>query len=314
MRVTVAICTWNRAALLDQTFGRLQCLRIPDGVTWELIVVNNNSTDDTEAVIARHTSKLPLRPLFQPKQGLSNARNCVLDHAEGSLLLWTDDDVLVDPDWLASAVDTFMRYGANAAAVGGPVEPWFLVEAEPALLEAFPILRMGFCGVEHGTEECTLADHQEILGANMAFRMDAIRGLRFNPQLGRNGNWQGMGEDSEYVRRLRQRGGTVYWSPKMRLKHYVDPKCMTLEYLTKFYEAMGETAVRESGTSAVVPTIRGYPRWLVRRYLAAYAHWLVRRVTRGRKRALASLREVCYLRGMLNGHRALQASLTGADK
>src|SRR5262249_56770240 len=58
-RLTVAICTWNRAGLLDQTLGRLRELEIPPGTEWELLVVNNNCTDDTDAVVARHAGSLP---------------------------------------------------------------------------------------------------------------------------------------------------------------------------------------------------------------------------------------------------------------
>ena len=71
-------------------------LQIPDGVDWELLVVNNNCTDKTDEVIARHSEVLPLRRLLELKPGLSNARNCAVEAAQGQLLIWTDDDVLVD--------------------------------------------------------------------------------------------------------------------------------------------------------------------------------------------------------------------------
>lgn len=75
MNLTVAICTWNRAALLDWTLARMRELRIPDGVEWELLIVNNNCTDQTDAVIARHAGVLPIRRIFEVNPGLSNARN-----------------------------------------------------------------------------------------------------------------------------------------------------------------------------------------------------------------------------------------------
>ena len=74
MKVTVAICTWNRASLLDQTLTQMHQLRVPSNVEWELLIVNNNCTDDTDAVIARHHGVLPLRRLFESKPGLSNVR------------------------------------------------------------------------------------------------------------------------------------------------------------------------------------------------------------------------------------------------
>ena len=87
MLISVAICTWNHAKLLDQTLAEMHRLCIPDSIEWELIVVNNNCSDETDEVIARHSDKLPIRRLFEPKQGLSNSRNCALASATGKLLL-----------------------------------------------------------------------------------------------------------------------------------------------------------------------------------------------------------------------------------
>src|SRR4051794_35896246 len=102
MNVTVAICTWNRAGLLDQTLSEMGRLRIPSGLEWELIVVNNNCTDPTDEVIARHTGRLPIRRVSEPRPGQSNARNAAVRVARGDYIVWTDDDVLVDPLWLAA--------------------------------------------------------------------------------------------------------------------------------------------------------------------------------------------------------------------
>ena len=63
--ITVAICTWNRAQLLDQTLTEMRKLRIPPGIEWELLVVNNNCTDDTDGVLDRHEGRLPIRRLFE---------------------------------------------------------------------------------------------------------------------------------------------------------------------------------------------------------------------------------------------------------
>jgi glycosyltransferase involved in cell wall biosynthesis len=98
MVITVAICTWNRAALLDQTLAEMRNLRVPKGVDWELLVVNNNCIDDTDEVIAKHADKLPLRGLVEPKPGHSNARNRAMREARGEDVVWTDDDVRVSSE------------------------------------------------------------------------------------------------------------------------------------------------------------------------------------------------------------------------
>ena len=101
MIVSICVCTWNRAALLDQTLTAMRQLRIPVGVEWEILVVNNQCTDDTDLILSQHARRLPLRRLLEAKQGLSNARNCAVAGSLGELILWTDDDVVVDPEWLS---------------------------------------------------------------------------------------------------------------------------------------------------------------------------------------------------------------------
>src|SRR5207253_11169792 len=100
MHATVAICTWNRSQLLRQTLDQFLDLAIPAGMTWELLVVNNNSTDDTDVVLAEFESRLPLRRLFEREPGLSHARNAALAAATGDYILFTDDDVLIAQSWL----------------------------------------------------------------------------------------------------------------------------------------------------------------------------------------------------------------------
>src|SRR5262249_21230021 len=117
-RVSVIICTWNRARLLDMTLEHFARLRVPAGVEWELVVVNNNSTDDTDAVLQRHEGRLPLRRLFEPRPGKSFAANLALAEARSDLILWTDDDVHVDPDWLAEYVAA-ARAWPDASFFGG---------------------------------------------------------------------------------------------------------------------------------------------------------------------------------------------------
>ena len=132
MFITIALSTWNRATILDQTLFQMRLLRIPAGVQWELVVVNNNCTDDTDAVIARHSGDLPLRRLFEPNQGSSYGRNRAITASAGEVICFTDDDVLVDPEWLAEYVQAAKAW-PQAGFFGGRIEPWFVKEPPPSI-------------------------------------------------------------------------------------------------------------------------------------------------------------------------------------
>ena len=123
MKITVAICTWNRSALLDKTLTQMHQLCIPPGIEWELIVVNNDCSDDTDRVIARHCAHLPVVRVFEGKPGQGHARNAALRLARGEYLLWTDDDVLVDSAWVVKTLVAFDTFGADL--VYGKAEPWW---------------------------------------------------------------------------------------------------------------------------------------------------------------------------------------------
>ena len=113
MSVTVAICTWNRSAELRKTLDRMRELEVPVAVEWELLIVNNGSTDDTDAVVESFNGLLPVRLLHEPAPGLSRARNVAIAEAKGDVLLWTDDDVVVGPRWM-----TALLAGLQSLAAG----------------------------------------------------------------------------------------------------------------------------------------------------------------------------------------------------
>src|SRR6266850_5965612 len=124
MLVTVGICTWNRAALLREALGSLTRLAVPPRLEWEVLVVDNGSTDDTPSVVAELGVAIPIRCVFERAPGLSNARNRCVREARGAYILWTDDDVIVDPGWLRAYVRAFQEHPASAV-FGGPVRARF---------------------------------------------------------------------------------------------------------------------------------------------------------------------------------------------
>lgn len=268
MNVTVAICTWNRADLLDRTLTKLRELRVPSGLSWELLVVNNNCTDHTDAVISAHADRLPLQRLFEPQPGLSNARNAALTEARGELILWTDDDVLAAPDWLEELARAATAFPA-ATYFGGTVTPWFEVPPPRWLSRGWSRLGGLYAVRELGTEVRPFGEHEVPFGANMMFRTAALRAFRFDPELGHKGQAAIGGEETDVVRRMREAGHTGVWVGPARVEHFIPAARMTKRYVWDYARRLGghHPPVPVAGESLWL----GVPRWLWRQYLTSRA-------------------------------------------
>lgn len=304
MRVTVAICTWNRSSLLGQTLARMESLQVPDGVEWELLVVNNNSTDDTDSVIADRmaSGRLPIRRLFEPKQGHSNARNCACAAATGDLLIWTDDDVLVEPDWVRRYVEAAEAY-PDAAFFGGPVRPWFEAPPPPAVQQILGQLQSPLALLDLGDQTRRLADEEYPLGANMAFRTDHLKRYPFRSDLGRCGGSLMSGDDIDVLSRMQRDGLTGVWVAGAALRHFVPSARMVRAYLVPWYRSCGRTQVRRN-IYRQGRMIAGIPLWVLRAYVRQWVRkWVCPSADAGRR--LSAAVRVAMTRGMIDEYRAI---------
>src|SRR5262245_51522455 len=122
--LTVLICTWNRASLLEETLVSLREMNVPFTSRWEVVVVDNNSTDGTADVVARLSRSFPTRLdyVFEPRQGKSHAMNAGVCASSYPIVAFCDDDVRVHRAWLTAAAGAF-RDRPDIAYVGGPVDP-----------------------------------------------------------------------------------------------------------------------------------------------------------------------------------------------
>ena len=144
MHASIIVCTYNRADSLRHTLKCLAALQSPDGVDWEVIVVDNNSNDHTRQVVKEFSSVFPrLRYEYEEQQGLSYARNHGIKSAKGDILLFTDDDVCPEPEWLATIMTSMSRYACDAC--GGYIAPTWEAPPPSWLTErfhGFPAIKM----------------------------------------------------------------------------------------------------------------------------------------------------------------------------
>jgi glycosyltransferase involved in cell wall biosynthesis len=276
MRATVAICTWNRCAVLRQSLERLKELRIPQAVEWELLVVNNNCTDATDAVVASFAGRLPLRCVHEPEPGLSNARNTAVREATGDYILWTDDDTLVDPGWLEAYVDAF-RTSPEAGIFGGPVEPWFLATPPAWLVKGWPLVSAAFAERDLGPRPLRFDGHRLMpFGANYVVRLDVQRRQLYDPRLGLRAERIVVGEETKVLKELMAAGATGWWVPGARVRHRIPPERMTTRYLRRYHCGVGRSwAATEPPANG--PTFLGRPRWAWKRALLGEMKYLYSR-------------------------------------
>ena len=305
MFITVAICTWNRASLLDQTLTRLRELRVPAGVNWELLVVNNNCTDDTKAVLERHASHLPLRELLETRQGHSFARNCAIAAASGDFLIWTDDDVLVEPDWLEAYANAF-RAWPDAGIFGGTVLPWFSVEPPAWFRRHQKVFESILMLTEHGPDVRPLRPDEGLAGASFAFPTDLLRRNPFNTELGRvKGRLTGA-DDTEMVKRLRSQGAQAVWVGNARLLHNIPADRLTVRFFRNYFIGAGRTHVRQHGMPPG-RCVLGVPMWAVTGWCVQQARALLFSPFGG-PRWLAAFRQANIYRGVIQEARERRAA------
>lgn len=301
MKITIAICTWNRASLLDQTLTQMTRLHIPDGAEWELLVVNNNCTDETDDIIARHDAKLPIRRIFENKTGLSHARNAAVSAATGDYILWTDDDVLVDPGWIAAYALAFQKW-PEASVFGGPIEPWFEGTPPNWLIENWGCLSSAFATRDLGNEtiELKVEGQQLPYGANFAVRMSEQTRFLYDPNFGLNQGNIILGEETRLIESIIAEGFSGRWVPDARVRHWLPKSRQTIAFIKKYFIALGYS-LRQRGSYDSSAKIFGYPRWLVRDTIAAYSLYYYKLVFAPRHVSVPYLAKLYINRGQLFG-------------
>jgi glycosyltransferase involved in cell wall biosynthesis len=229
LKVTVAIPTYNRADFLRQTLAGLVAQQFPRD-HFEILVIDNNSTDHTAAVVAEFASAQPApRYLREEKQGLDHARNRAVHEARGEIIVFGDDDILVKPDWLAQLTVPLIADGAarQIGAVGGEVIPVF-----PDGLPDW--VREWHAPLAFRPDLGPLPARHSPMGANLAFPHWVFEQLGpFHTALDRAAGNYFSGGDSEMIRRVRAAGHDVWFAPAAAVQHQMPASRTTFRYASR---------------------------------------------------------------------------------
>ncbi len=271
MNISVILCTFNRSRLLQAALESAVASRMPSGTGWEVLVVDNNSKDQTREVVEDFSHRYPgrFRYLFEGRPGKSYALNTGIAAAKGDALAFMDDDVTVAPEWLQNLVEP-LREG-KLAGTGGRVVPRWTTEPPSWLPNEGWASTGPLVSFDRGDQGHILEESP--FGTNMAYLRRAFEQYGgFRVDLGPCPYNEIRNEDSEFARRLLRAGERLYYVPSAVVYHPVTEDRLTKKYFLTWWFDKGRSQIRESGIPGDVGwLIRGIPLVMFRRL----ARWMV---------------------------------------
>ncbi|MEX2415597.1 MAG: glycosyltransferase [Paenibacillaceae bacterium] len=228
--ISIIICTFSRADLLRRTLMSLE--KLLDIRQAEVIIIDNNSLDDTAEVVLECIDKLKehvnLRYVFEPRKGLSVARNTGINEASAPIIAFLNDDALPFISWLPSIRNAFLRY-PDAAAIGGIIIPDFATARPDWLVQS---LELPYTIVNLGEQERRYPRKLFPFGANMAFRREVLQDVHFPEDLGSKGASL-FGEEAWIFKQLRKKGSNLYYIPCMKVRHHISEERLNKEWIKR---------------------------------------------------------------------------------
>ena len=274
--VSVIISTYNRCDLLPVALASV--LEQDSGaVSYEVIVVDNNSTDKTRYVVESFLERpnINLRYIFEEKQGLSYARNAGIAVARAPIVAFTDDDVYVSPDWVANIKRVFDQH-PEIGCVGGKVLPQWSNEPPSWLTNdhwtPLALLDYGDSSFYVNTDRPIC-----LIGANMAFRREVFERIGvFAPELQRVKGTIGSMEDFEFELRFYQSGGQGLYEPSLRVLSPVDLERLKKTYHRKWHTGHGRfnAMLRNEKVEQASARLFDVPSHIYRQALVDAVYWL----------------------------------------
>lgn len=239
--LTVIICTYNREKYIGPLLESIAKNDLPTA-EYEIVLVDNNCTDNTRGVCNAFADSHPsinFRHVTETEQGLSAARNKGIQEAEGDLLLYVDDDALVDT-WYLRTVTEHMQKHPESMAAGGPIIPLYET-SEPSWMSPYTKALLT-AWMDYGQKERPYPRGKYPGGGNAAYRKDVFErvGL-FNTELGRKGTALMGSEEKDIFDKMRSKGMQVTYLPQMILHHIIPQAKLERDYFDRLTLQIGRS-------------------------------------------------------------------------
>lgn len=241
--ISFIICTYNRADYLDGTLKTL--VQSAKGQPVEILVVDNNSSDQTRRVCKNFTAEAeeissdpPLHYILETNQGLSYARNRGIAEANAPVIIFLDDDITV-PNAFTGSWLSFFDGHPEARAAGGKIHVQF-DDPRPKWMSHFLLPLLGHH--DHGDSIKLYSNKNYPFGGNMAFKASIFDEYgTFNTELGRIGSDLKASEEKEFFERLQRDNIKIYFVPEALLFHRVNSFRLTKDYIRRQAVGLGQS-------------------------------------------------------------------------
>jgi len=273
--ITVVLCTYNRCCSLAKALNSVAMSTLPQSVEWEVLLVDNNSNDQTREVAAEFCRRYPgrFRYVFERHPGLSYARNAGIREAKGHIIAFMDDDVIVEPTWLQNL--TASMHNCEWAGVGGRVFPEWSCPPPPWLLTDQWYALGPLPNFDLGPDARELTEPP--FGSNMAFQKIMFEKYGgFRTDLGRRPDSLMSNEDTEFGARLLAGGERLRYEPSAVLYHPVQKDRTEKGYFLSWWFHKGQANIRQSGVRpGTMYRVAGIPLYLFRNLAVWTVKWIV---------------------------------------
>jgi len=315
--VSVVICTYNRADLLPGAIDNVLAQDGPFADAFELIVVDNNSTDGTRGIVDAVAARdRRVRYLFEGAQGLSHARNAGIAAARAPIITFTDDDVRVGPRWIAAILEVCAEH-PEADVIGGRVLPdW--PAPPPRWLTASHWSPLAL--VDYGEEPVRVSAENPLclVGANLSVRrraFDLVGG--FAPALQRVRDGVGSCEDLEYLLRLYRAGRSGVYDPRITIHAAVQEDRLERAYHRRWHTGQGHYHAlmrADRFEQSAAGSFFGVPAHLYRQAAQHALGWIRERLRGNASAAFAHEGALRYFYGFLRTRRRQFGDATAAER
>jgi glycosyltransferase involved in cell wall biosynthesis len=296
MKITVILCTYNRCHSLANALDRVAAQTFSEPVEWEVLVVDNNSRDQTREVAEDFCRRYPgrFRYVFEPRQGKSYALNTAIGDARGDVLAFMDDDVIVDSAWLQNL--TASVCSGEWVGAGGRILPQWPCKPPSWLPQNEWFGMAPLVMFDLGGESRMLSDPP--FGANMAFHRKMFEKYgTFRIDLGPRPDSEIRSEDTEFGSRLLAAGERIKYEPAAVVHHEVPQRRLHKEFFLRWWFDRGRAEIRGVGVAADRKWfVIGIPVYLFRRVAVGTLRWMV---TPGPSRRFSRRLGVWLVAGMM---------------